>query len=299
MPSAKRFAFLRETVRNHPVVIATTAATAGVLLGGFVVVQVFAPPKPHTDNAGSVQAAAATDAAPKAPTETTGSAPPADSLAAANCDLQTWPHLSRVCMEEYRNKNRGPRVVSTDNLDKPETTAPQASVTDESKLAAPALWAPSVASPAPLATPPVTTASAPPPQAADPAPSAAVAPAPVAVPTEVPAQAAAANTEPKEKPVAKKSKRKQPKIPAKQKLNDDDDATFANNNSDDDDRASDNRAERRPDRSRRSAERWIERDYDVPDARGGGRRQVTVIRRGGGGLFENLFGMGRDRDDGD
>ena len=43
-------------------------------------------------------------------------------------------------------------------------------------------------------------------------------------------------------------------------------------------------------RSRRIVERWTERDYDVPDSRGG-RRQITVIRRNsGGGLFESLFG---------
>ena len=39
-----------------------------------------------------------------------------------------------------------------------------------------------------------------------------------------------------------------------------------------------------------------ERDYDVRDSNGDGQRRVTVIRREGGGVLENLFGMGRDRD---
>jgi hypothetical protein len=281
MPS-NRFAFLRDTVRNHPVVVATTAATAGVLLGGFVVIQAFAPPKPHTDGAGSVQAAAMTKAEPKAPAETTGSASSGESVASTECDQQTWPHLTRACMEEYRNKNRSPRVVSTDKLDKPAVDASPSAPADDSRLAAPAPWAPSVAFPAPLAAPPpVTTASAPP-QAADPAPS-----APVAAAAEAPAQAAV-NTE-TEKQTAKKSKRKA-KAPARQKLDDDDDASVANNSSDD------ARVERRPDRSRRVVDRWTERDYDV-DSEAGGRRRVIVIRRGGGGLFENLFGMGRGDDD--
>jgi hypothetical protein len=297
MPS-NRFAFLRDAVRNHPVVVATTAATAGVLLGGFVVVQVFAPPKPHVEMAGTAQAAATVKAEPKTSAETTGSAPSGETVASKECDQQAWPHLTGACMEEYRNKNRSPRVVSTDKLEKPTVeVSPPAS--EESRLAAPAAWAPSVAFPAPLAAPPpVTTASAPP-QAADPVlskpavpvpspPVVVATPAPVAAPAEAPAQAAAVNAEPKEKHAAKKSKRK-PKAPAKQNLGDDEDSTVANNN--------DDRTDRRPDRSRRVVERWTERDYDVPDSRGGGRRQVTVIRRGGGGLFENLFGMGRGGDD--
>ena len=268
MPSANRFASLRDTVRNHPVVVATTAATAGVLLGGFVVVQVFAPPKRHAEMASIAQAAATAKAETKAPAETTGSAPSGESVASTQCDLQAWPHLTGTCMEEYRNKNRGPRVVSTDKLDKPtaiEASPPAAA--DESRLAAPAAWAPSVASPAPLAAAPVMTASAPP-QAAEPA--------------EAQAQAAV-NTETKETQTAKTSKRKT-KAPAKQKLDGDERTSVARGDSDDD------RADQRPDRSRRIVERWTERDYDVPDARGGGWRQVTVIRRSGGGLFESLFG---------
>ena len=61
--------------------------------------------------------------APKPVAETTGSAPTGESVASADCDQQTWPHLSRVCMEEYRAKNRSARVVTTDKLDKPVITA--------------------------------------------------------------------------------------------------------------------------------------------------------------------------------
>ena len=40
--------------------------------------------------------------APKPVAETTGSAPTGENVASADCEQQTWPHLSRVCMEEYR-----------------------------------------------------------------------------------------------------------------------------------------------------------------------------------------------------
>ena len=64
----------------------------------------------------------------------------------------------------------------------------------------------------------------------------------------------------------------------------------------DDEASADRRADRRRGKSGRIVERWTEREYDV-DAEDGGRRRVTVIRRNRGGVFENLFGMGRDRDD--
>ena len=118
MPLAKQFAFLRESVRTHPVITATSAATAGVLLGGFVAFQLLATPQPHSAGAGTAQAAVETKAAPRPAPETTGSAAAGESAAAADCDQQTWPHLSRACMAEYRSKNRAPRVVSTDRLDK-------------------------------------------------------------------------------------------------------------------------------------------------------------------------------------
>ena len=76
---------------------------------------------------------------------------------------------------------------------------------------------------------------------------------------------------------------------------DDDDNTVASSDADDSVSATAvpiavRSPRRASDRSRRIVERWTERDYDVPDSRGG-RRQVTVIRRNsGGGLFESLFG---------
>ncbi len=81
--------------------------------------------------------------------------------------------------------------------------------------------------------------------------------------------------------------RGEPRAPAKQDVDDDGD-TFAS--ADPDESAFEERSSRSDRRSRRIVERWTERDYDVPDSRGG-RRQVTVIRRNsGGGLFESLFG---------
>ena len=117
------------TIRSS---LSTTAATGGVLLGAFVAVQLLATPKLPSDSAMAL-AAVETKAAPKpvdeikpAPkpvAETTGSAPAGESVASADCEQQTWPHLSRVCMEEYRAKNRSARVVTTDKLDKPTITA--------------------------------------------------------------------------------------------------------------------------------------------------------------------------------
>jgi hypothetical protein len=229
-------------------------------------------------------------------------------------------------MEEYRNKNRSPRVVSTDRLDKPAVASATAPPADEGKLAAPAVWAPSVApTAAPAVAPPIKTVSVPPQapqpaagavaspappavappiktvsvpqQASEPPAAAPAAPAPVAVSAQ-PTSPAALNNEGQEKRAAKKAKRKpkpEPRGPAKHDM-EDGGTTVASGNAND--RAPADRAARRPDRSPRIVERWIERDYDVPSARGDGRRRVTVSRRGGGGIFENLFGGGgRDDDD--
>ena len=99
MPSARRFAFLRDTVRNHPVIVATTAATGGVLLGAFVAVQLLATPQPRADSAWrslqwnqvAPKPVDETKPAPKPVAETTGSAPTGESVASADCDQQTWP----------------------------------------------------------------------------------------------------------------------------------------------------------------------------------------------------------------
>ena len=335
-----RFAFLRDTVRNHPVIASTTAATGGVLLGAFVAVQLLATPKLPSDSAMALTAVETkvatkpveeTKPAPKAVAETTGSAPTGENVASADCEQQTWPHLSRVCMEEYRAKNRSARVVTTDKLDKPaitaiETQPPAPAAATASPVAAnPAAPAPAPALPLPpgatkLAAPATVDVMPPPAASQPPKPVPVPVVAAVTPPPSVPAPAVAApavapvaatpqpvllatppaqtprpsvKSEAKEKRLAQKAKRKskgEPKAPAKQDEDDDGDA-FASADPGErafEDRGSRSRGDRR---SRREiVERWTERDYDVPDSRGG-RRQVTVIRRNsGGGLFESLFG---------
>jgi hypothetical protein len=306
MPSAGQFAFLRGTVRNHPVIAATSAATGGVLLGAFVAFQLLATPQPGADGA-PARAAVETKAAPKPVAETTGSASARDSVASADCGRQTWPYLSDNCMEEVRNKNRGRRVISTDKLDKPTITAietpppPPAEASARATETKPTLpsAAPAVASTAQSVTTTTgpATASFFAPPAANPV---ALAPAAVAAPEPLPATAAApdvqvaptsvapaAKNASKDKQAVAKKAKQNPKAQAKAKQDVDDDGEDAVARSDD--RASDSR-------SRRVVERWTERDYNVRDSNGDGQRRVTVIRREGGGLLENLFGMGRDRD---
>jgi len=286
MPSAKRFGLLRDAVRNHPVVVASSAASAGVLLGAFVAVQLLAPPQPRADSAAAPQAALASNVEAKPEPETTGSAPTSDRTVSADCEQQTWPYLSRFCMEEMLSKNRT-RVISTDKLDQPTINAIQASppAPPVSKPATPVVAG---AAPVLQSSLPVNLVAAPSPVFA--APDASAAALTSAAPP--PSQAAANVEAKKEKRVATKSKRK-PKAPAIQE-SDDDDTSVASNASDD--RVSDERTRRRDDRSdrridrRRIVERWTEREYDVPASNGDGRRRVTVIQRGGGGLFESLFG---------
>jgi hypothetical protein len=290
MPSARRYAVLRDTVRNHPVIVASSAASVGVLLGAFVAVQLLATPQPRTDSAAAPQMALASkgEAKPvpesKPVPETTGSAPTGDRTASVDCERETWPYLSRPCMEEMQSKHRT-RVISTDKLDKSTITAIEATppAPAESKPGAPA-----VANTAPVSasSAPVDLAAAPSAVFAVPSPS----PAALTSAAPPPSQAAANIEAKKEKHVATKSKRKpqaEPRAPAKQESDDDDTTSVAS--SDSDDRVSGERSNRRLDR-RRIVERWTERDYDVPASNGDGSRRVTVIRRGGGGLFEGLFG---------
>jgi hypothetical protein len=309
---------MNETVRNHPVIVATTAATGGVLLGAFVMFQLFAAPQPPRPD-GTAQAAVETKAAPAqvtAQAETTGSAPASESdaskVASSECDQQTWPYLSRACIEETRAKNGGPRVVSTDKLDKPTVAAIEASppqAKDDVALAAPAPWAPAVSSPTPPVVAPAIATVGMPKQTPDaataevaaatpPEPQSATPPAPAAAASETaptnstPATQAAASgvkeaaaSETKAQRSAKKAKRK-PKperVLAERDAGDDEVSAAAVERED--------RAARRVDR-RRIVDRWIERDYDLAADDGGGRRRVIVIRRGGG-PFEGLFGMGR------
>ncbi len=325
----RRFAFLRDTVRNHPVIASTTAATGGVLLGAFVAVQLLATPKLPSDSAMALAAVETKVApkpvdeikpAPKPVAETTGSAPTGENVASADCEQQTWPHLSRVCMEEYRAKNRSVRVVTTDKLDKPaitaiETQPPPQATAPASPVAANPAAAPALPLP-PGAAKPATSASVAvtPPPAVSQAPTPAPAPAPV-VASVTPAPSApavapvAATTQPgllalspaqtptpsakseaKEQRHAQKTKRKlkgESKALAKQDV-DDYGNTFASADPDErafEDRNSnrfEDRSSRSDRRSRRIVERWTERDYDVPDSRGG-RSRITVIRRNNGG----------------
>jgi hypothetical protein len=288
MPSASRFALLRDTVRSHPVVVASTAASAGVLLGGFVAFQLLAPVHPRADSATATPAAISAKGEAKPAPATTGSAPASERTASADCDNETWPHLSPPCVEEMRNKNRT-RVISTDKLDKPAVTAIEAAP-PEAKPAAPLVAnTTAVASPSPSSSPPVDLAAAPSAVFATPETS----PAAVTSAVPQPTQPSAEPEPKKEKRVATKSKRK-PKseaktIPAKQESDDDDDAPSTTASAvvsrDSDDRVSERRVDRR-----RIVERWTERDYDVTASNGDGSRRVTVIRRSGGGLFEGLFG---------
>ncbi len=292
MPSANRFAFMRDTVRSHPFLIASWAAMGGILLGGFVTLKMLQP-EPRAAKVGPAQAVAEARPAPKPVAETTGSAPAGEN-AAADCDHQTWPYLSRACTEAMQAKNRAPRVVSTDNLAKPTVSA------IEAPTPPPAAMQPS--------TPAAVTAETTPPPA-NPAPPAAVFAAPQSSPGALAGTAQAEEKSPqpadqkeakqeKHERVAKKAKRKpkvEPKAQPKDESNDDDDHV-ANAAADDqatvsDDPPSDDRIARgRADR-RRVVERRAVREYNVPADDGSGDRRVMVIRRDNGeGIFGNLFG---------
>jgi hypothetical protein len=285
MASAKRFAYLRETVRNHPAIVASTAATAGVLLGGFVAVQLLGTSQPFANGISKPQAVAEIKAAPVA--ETTGSAVAGnDGVASAGCEAQTWPYLSQVCTKEYRSRHHAARVVSSDKLDKQMIEAIEskpAEIPSGSPLAAPAPWAPAVASVAPLAPAALAPAAS---SAAPESPPTAVAATDTEASPALAASQATAKNEAKEKHAANKTKRR-PKAERKKPEFDDDDDAVATAYSDERDDGP--VADIRHDRTRRIVERGTERDYDVPDE-GRGPRRVMVIRRGGGGLFGNLFG---------
>jgi hypothetical protein len=259
MPSAKQQGWLRD----HPVIVVSTAATLGVLLGGFVAVQVLAPPHPVEPKYTA-----------KSVAETTGAAPAGDVAASSECESQTWPHLSRECMEDYRNRHRTARVIATGRIDKPVPVAAEPP-------------------PSPAETQPVPPAAATP-VLADPAPPAAEQASTVSYARPEPMAAAAdtkvndAREEKKSKQAAKPAKRK-PKAKTKApRETDDDDTAVAS--ADAEELAEDRKEARRPDRSRRIVERWTERDYDVPSGDGRGSRRVTVIRRSGSGMFESLLG---------
>src|SRR3954471_12464426 len=272
-PSVRRS--LWDGVRRNTVIVALSAASAGVLLGGFVAFQLLAPAQPRVDSAAAPQSpvAAKTEVASKTETapepkplpETTGSATTGERTASPDCDRETWPYLSPPCVEEMRSKHRT-RVISTDKLDTATINAlqaPSAAPPDEPKPAAPA-----VADQKPVSTPLVNRAAAPSPALAAPEQPAATATPPARVTSTAPPPRSkpSADTEAKkEKRIATKSNRK-PKLethaPARQESDDDDGETpVASSTSGS--RVADDRSSRRVDR-RRIVERWTERDYDVP-----------------------------------
>jgi hypothetical protein len=292
MASSNRF--WRDTVHNHPVIVATTAATAGVLLGGLFAVQLLDASQPVANNAAPPPAAAQAKVE-KPSAETTGSAPTGERTASAECERQTWPYLSGDCLDEYRRTHRAARVVSTDKLDK-QTVESIENPTAPAELAAPARWSPHVASTDPLVPPSVASIAS--------APAAAITAAAEPTPAST-AQASvnrdekavakseektAAKSEEKEKHAAKKARRKpksEPRAPPKPDVDDDsDDSTIAAAYSAEDDESVAAGRRERP----RIVRRGLGRDYDVPDEDDGGRRRVIVIHRDRGGLFGNLFG---------
>lgn len=88
-----------------PLAVAAGAVTGGVFLGAFVAVQLLATPVKQDTRS---QPAAIETKAPPARAETTGSAPPGDNAAVPDCDRQTWPYLTRDCMEQTQSR-KSPR----------------------------------------------------------------------------------------------------------------------------------------------------------------------------------------------
>jgi hypothetical protein len=285
MPSANHWHSLRRSLRQHPALIATSAATVGVLLGGFVAVQALAPVKPKLV---PVQMAAHTKPAPAQTVGTTGAAPADEAAASTSCDKETWPYLSRECADQLRQKELSTRVVTTD---KPPVNATGAQPAPQPSANAPAS-SPVVAA-APVAPQPEssTVVDSTAPVAPAPEPSQAFAkpdmPSSLLAPTAAKAdEAPAAQAEmKKEKRVAKKVK---PKI--KPMVKPDDEEAVASVETDG--RAIDQVSTRYGNRRPHIVARWTERvpDDEADDA----PRRVFVHR---GGLFENLFGMGRGGDD--
>jgi len=301
---------LRETVRNHPLIVASTAATAGLLLGGLFSMQLLDTSQPRAGSTAAPLAATEIKAGKPAP-ETSGSASAGERVVSSECGRQTWPYLSRDCMEEYRRTHRAARVVSTDKLDK-QTVDSIENPKAPADLAAPAPWSPAVASTDPLTPESVVPIASVPASAAtgiEPTPASTAKTSP---PTPTPSQAVvtnedeasvnreekaaakseektAAKGEEKEKHAAKKARRK-PKSerrapPSPDADDDSDDGTVTAAYSDDDEPVATTRRERP-----RIVRRGPARDYDGPGEDDGGRRRVIVIHRDRGGLFGSLFG---------
>ncbi|WP_157100444.1 hypothetical protein [Rhodoplanes sp. Z2-YC6860] len=276
--------------RNHPLLVASTAASGGVLLGAYVAFQIFAAPvEPRGPASPQPVAQAKADTRAPAIAETTGSAPATDDVAAADrCQGQTWPNLTRDCMEQMRSRTPT-RTVTTDHVEKP---VPQTQTAPQAPSGTAVATAPSIA-PSPEASQPANTQTA-------------ATPMPAAEPA-----AAAANPPDAAKPAkAERRKFKEAKRKAKKPKSEeggDRALAYAPTGDREDEQPFDRndrrslRAEDRDgrfDRSRR--ERVIVRGEDDDDGNRvfeRGDRRVIVIRReresggfGGGGIFGNLFG---------
>lgn len=277
--------------RNHSFLVATTAASGGVILGAYVAFQIFAAPvEPRVPGqpAAPQPAAQAKADDTKAPAiaETTGSAPARDDAAVDRCEGQTWPNLTRNCMEQMRSRTPT-RTVTTDRVEKP---APQMQAAPPASSGTTVANAPAIASVPEPASQPANTQTA-------------AAPLPAAEPAAAPANPPEAVKSAKRKVKEAKRKAKKPKS----EQGDNRALALAPNGDPDDqqqfdriDRSGSRIADRegRLDRSRR--ERVIVRGEDDDDnerlSERSGRR-VIVIRRdhddggfGGGGIFGNLFG---------
>jgi len=281
MPATSRLGFMRDAVRSHPVITASWAATAGILLGTFVTVNVMMPDH-RVDKIGPSQAAAEKADAPKPVAETTGAAAAGDGVASAadSCDRQAWPYQSKDCLEAQRGKARPPRVVTTDKIDpvpaRADEALPKAQPT------------PSVAQPQPTSTAISPTSTAP----AWAATTATLGPSPTTANAAADVQQAATQpVDPKVTPdrpkrVAKKVSPKTLKQSQPDEASGDDEDRVATSASDGDNATDDRVARGRADPRRRVVRST---SYDVPSEDDRGERRVIVIRRGGG-PFETLFG---------
>jgi len=259
MPSPKRELFFR----NHPVLVACSAASVGAVLGGYVMFVLFGPAPPG-------EATALGNA--------TADGHPAVS-ASVPCDEQAWPYLSRACIEDSQSRTSRSRIVTTDR------PAEQARAPAPEKRPAPPI-AEVPAAPHPTAT---AAAGSEPQTPAENAAPASHTDGSAGVDAEEAGNAAKAKPAGEKKRVAKKAKRK-PRVMSP----DEEDSDFARDAAvagDDEGR----NVDRRSSRSRRAAERVVVRSDDDEDD--GGSRRIVVIRRSNapfeGGLFGGLFGQDR------
>jgi hypothetical protein len=295
------------------------AAVGGALLGGLLVYQSTGSPRGTPARLAETTGAAA-PAAPVAKTEQPA-VQEATKESAADCEQQTWPHLSHECAEQ---KRRSVRVITTDKLPGPTVNAIETSPPSSATVPpmnpglaakpAPAQAAPSAPAPATTSAPAIASTPAPaiastpaPPVSSTPAPpvsstppQVASRPAPTVTATKpAPTVAATASAQPASAAPPPPS----PLAPAAQVANVEPNASppspstavtakhpkdvgkkSQRKKAKSRDRSIDDDDTRSGERREgRIVERWIERDYDVSsDDRSGRRKRVTVIERGNG-----------------